>query len=163
MKWLFSDPELIEPSVHCFARCFMCKGWIPIQRSSEGSLILGGRDCPKCGRFLNEDRLTASYAYNTLETQAIASAHKILSLDPAVIFLIAAQIPVTLMHFPIWFRSINILMYSSLIFIICRWFYRYWHKIRFVSEDYGEIIPQMRTSLLLWIVAIVLCCLLLLY
>ena len=159
---IFSDPELITPSVHCFARCFACKGWLPIRRGSEG-LILEGRDCPECGAYVNSHRILTSFAHNTLETQAVASAHKLLSLDPAVVFLIAAQLPVALMHFPVWFRAINVFAYFFPILTISRWFYRYWYKIRFVTTEYMELVPQMRRSLILWIVAIVLCFLLLLY
>lgn len=146
----FTDPEYINPIVHCFARCHICRKLIPIKRSDDGELILTERKCPSCGVFLDDHEVFRSFAANLAHTAAITAANKLISLDPAVIPYLISQLLITYFQFPVWARSINLLIYHLPLFLIGRWLYRYWHRLRFTDAEYLEAVRGIRQSFALW-------------
>ena len=81
----FSDPELLNPVVHCFARCHWCKNLVPIKSAEDGSLVLDEQPCPKCGAELSDSQIFHRFLENLYHTGAITSANKFISFDLAVI------------------------------------------------------------------------------
>lgn len=146
----FSDPELLDPIVHCFARCYLCRKLIRIAVDNEGELILEERKCPHCGVFLHEDQLETSFLINHVHTSSITSANKILGMDLAVIPFIGVGVLLVSMDFPLWFRIVNLLFYLTPIILIARWLYRYWYEFRFTDEEYLDALQGMKKSLMLW-------------
>ena len=152
----FQDPELLNPSVHCFARCFVCRKLIAIKRDANDELILTERKCPHCGSFNEDDQILRSFTLNLLHTSGITSSNKIQSLDPAVIpFLIATGL-VTFMGFPLWFVIPNLVIYAFPMVLILRWLYRYWYRFRFTDNEYSEAVSGVKRSFLFWLFANVL-------
>ena len=150
------DRELIDPSVHCFARCYMCKRLVPIKRVEE-SLDLRERECPHCGVMLTTQRLASTFVENTLNTQAVTSAKKIAGGDPAAIIVTAVSVLLAWQGLmPAWFRAINVIIYLSFPVIIIRWLYKFWWKFRFNDEEYLDAVRHVKLSLCLWIAAEVL-------
>jgi hypothetical protein len=146
----FSDPELLDPLVHCFARCYWCKNLVPIRGDEHGTLILDGRPCPNCGVELSEQRIQDTLFENLFHTCAIASANKFVSFDLAIIPFMAVSILIAFMEFPLWIRIVNLLFYHTPIVLCLRWFYKYWYRVRFTDEEYLEAVRRMRRILVLW-------------
>lgn len=153
----FFDPEFIDPKVHCFGRCYVCKSLIPIVRNDEDKIDVSERKCPKCGAFLEEEQVAATFVVTLLHTTAIASSKKIAGLDLAAIPYVAVSGLCWVIGYPLWFRSVNNFIYLFPILLLSRWFYRYWYRFRFADEEYQEALREMRRSLGLWIAANVLC------
>ncbi|MFN6963206.1 MAG: hypothetical protein ACK4S4_05495 [Pyrinomonadaceae bacterium] len=149
----FNDPELLDPVIHCYARCVVCWQLIPIQTDESGELILTERKCPNCGAFNEDDEVVSSFALNHYYTSAIASANKIQSLDPAFIPFLASTALVTFIGFPLWFIIPNLLIYVFPVILALRWFYRYWYRIRFDEQEYLAAVSGMKWSIGLWIFA----------
>ena len=145
----FADPELLNPSVHCFARCHWCKNLVPILKN-EGELVFGERQCPKCGVELSETRLRESFSEHFLHTSAITSANKFVSFDLAVIPFMIVSILITYMEYPIWIRAINLVAYHTPIVLCVRWLKAYWFDIRFEDEEYLEAVSRIKKLLILW-------------
>ena len=145
-----TDPELLNPEVHCFARCFICQKLIRIQKDEKG-LVLDERKCPHCGVFIEREQILSSLAQNIFHTSAIASAHKLTSFDPAVIPYIASGLLVAYFGFPLWFRAITLVVYLLPIVVLIKWMYKYWYKIRFTDEEYLQALSSIRQSLALWV------------
>jgi hypothetical protein len=146
----FSDPELINPVVHCFARCYMCKKLVAIP-PGDNDPDLSGRDCPHCGVHLTQQRIINTLVENILNTQAVTSAHKLASFDPAAIIVLVINVVVASMGlFPVWFRAINVVLYVMPVVAILRWFRKFWWTFRFTDEEYLEALRHMKLSLLLW-------------
>jgi methylphosphotriester-DNA--protein-cysteine methyltransferase len=80
----FADPEPLSPEIHCFARCYRCKNLVRIQENENG-LSFEERPCPRCGVELSEATLRESFVEQFLNTAAITSANKFISLDLAVV------------------------------------------------------------------------------
>lgn len=148
----FADPELIDPVVHCYARCHWCKAFIPITNDETG-LVFDSRDCPKCGAEISEDRLISSFAQNFIHTQAITSANKFIALDLAVVPFLACSLLLVFMDFPWWFRISFMLVYHAPIVLAISWMRRYWYYFRFTDEEYINSVRQMKRFLLIWIAA----------
>ena len=149
----FQDPELLNPAVHCFARCFVCRKLMAITRDTSDKLVLTERKCPHCGAFNDDDQVIRSFALNLAHTAGITSSHKIQGLDLALIpFLITTGL-VAFMGFPLWFVIPNLVIYAYPIVLTTRWLYRYWYKLRFLDEEYVEAVHGVRRSLLLWVFA----------
>ncbi len=146
----FSDPELLDPEVHCFARCYWCKKLVPIKGDDDGTLILEGRPCPNCGIELSEQRIQDTLFENLFHTWAVASANKFISFDLAIIPFMAVSILIAFMEFPLWARILNLLFYHAPIVLCLQWFYKYWYLVRFTDEEYLEAVGRMRRILLLW-------------
>lgn len=148
----FADPELIEPTIHCFARCYWCKRLVPLQANDDG-LVLDERPCPGCGTQLTEARILDSFVENFLHTSAITSANKFISFDLAVVPFMVVSLLITYMEYPLSVRVINLLVYHAPIALCIRWFKRYWYDVRFDDDDYLEAVSRMRKLLILWSVA----------
>lgn len=146
----FVDPELLDPVIHCFARCFSCKTLIRLGTDAEGEIDVSERKCPHCGVFLEEDHVVDSFTYEFLHTAAITSSNKLQSLDLAVIPYVAVGLLMLWMGYPIWFRILMLLPYLGALTIIVRWLYRYSYKIRFTDDEYLEAASAIRRSLYLW-------------
>src|SRR5690242_3235313 len=99
----FFDREFIAPTVHCFARCYMCKRLVPIKKVG-GNFDLTDRECPHCGVFLTTQHLANTFVDNFLSTQAVTSAKKIAGMDPAAIIVIVAGVVGVLVSLPVWLR-----------------------------------------------------------
>lgn len=159
----FFDREFIDPSVHCFARCYMCKRLVAIKRDQNDGLDFSGRECPHCGVLLTTQHLANTFLENTLNTQAVTSAKKIAGLDPAAIIVIVVSLLLAVIGFyPVWFRAINVIIYLAPPVIIIQWLYKFWWKFRFSDDEYLDAVRHMKLSLCLWIAAEVLCAVLLL-
>jgi len=140
----------------------MCKRLVPIKKV-EGGFDLTGRECPNCGVYLTTQQLANTFVENFLNTQAVTSAKKIAGFDPAAIILIAVGLlGAVLIPLPVWFRSINLIVYTAPLIIIIRWLYKFWWKFRFTDEEYLDALRHIKLSLCLWIAADVLYALLLL-
>ncbi len=146
----FHDPELLDPIVHCFARCNWCKRLIAIATDEEGELILEERKCPHCGVFLDDDQITNSFVVNLIHTQAIASANKLSGLDPGVVVFVGLCILLAAVDYPMTIRILNNIMYLGWIPLIANWFHKYWYQFRFDDEEYLEALRGMKRSLALW-------------
>ena len=149
----FSDPELLDPLVHCFARCNWCKNLVPIKAAEDGSLTLAEQPCPNCGVDLSENQILTSFAENFYHTGAIASANKFISFDLAVIPFMVVSILITFMEFPLWVRILNLLFYHGQLVLCIQWFYRYWYYARFTDDEYLEAAQRMKRVLFLWTAA----------
>jgi hypothetical protein len=148
----FADRELIDPVVHCFARCHWCRAFIPITKDENG-LVLDERNCPKCGAEISQERLISSFAQNFIHTQAITSANKFISLDLAAVPFLACSILLVFMNFPLWFRIPFMLVYHAPIVLAINWLRKYWYYFRFTDEEYMTSVRQMKRFLLIWIAA----------
>lgn len=144
-----ADPELLDPTIHCFARCYWCKSLVRLRENEEG-LIFEARKCEKCGIELSETRLIESFAQNFLHTAAITSANKFISFDLAVIPFMAVSIMLTYLEFPVWIRILNLVFYHMPIVLAIRWFKRYWIDIRFDDDEYLDAASRMKRLLVLW-------------
>ena len=149
----FADPELINPVVHCFARCPWCKSLIPIKRGEDEALDLNERECPKCGAQVSQERVLSSFAENIIHTQAITSANKFISLDLLVFPFLACSILLVFMNFPFWFRIPFMLVYHMPILLGVNWLRKYWYHFRFTDEEYMASVRQMKRFLVIWIAA----------
>jgi len=150
---VFDDPELLNPTVHCFANCHFCKKLIALKRDADEDLILSGRECPHCGAYIDEDRIAATFVENLMLTSSISSANTIQSLDLAFIpFLIVGAI-LLVVGYPLWFRILNLILYVSPLILIFRWFHKYWYRFRFDDPEYIDAVQGMKKSFLLWLVA----------
>jgi hypothetical protein len=78
----FHDPGLLDPVVHCYARCFVCKRLIAIKGDKDDELILEEMKCPHCGVFVEEEQIQRSFAFNIFHTAAITSSNKIQVVRP---------------------------------------------------------------------------------
>jgi hypothetical protein len=150
------DPELLNPSVHCFAKCHFCKKLIALRRDANENLVLSGRECPHCGVYIDEDRITFTYVENLLLTSSITSANKIQSFDLAFIPFLIVGVLMLVMGYPLWFRILNLFIYVLPLILILRWFYTYWYRFRFDDPEYVDAAKGMRRSFYLWLVANVL-------
>jgi hypothetical protein len=148
----FSDPELLHPIVHCYARCYWCKKLVPLKEDEEG-LVLTDQPCPHCGVELTENRIRDTFAENLWHTSAVASANKFIAFDLAVIPFLIVSVLLVVMEFPLWFRMINLLLYLGSMVIILRWFYLYWYLVRFTDDEYIAAVRHMRRLLILWVSA----------
>lgn len=149
----FSDPELLDPLVHCFARCYWCKNLVAIKENEHGTLALESRECPKCGVEISEQRIYDTLLENLFHTSAITSANKFISFDLAVIPFMAVSVLIAYMEFPVWIRIVNLLFYHMQILLYLRWFYRYWYFVRFTDTEYLDAVERMKRVLILWTVA----------
>ncbi len=149
----FHDPELLNPVVHCFARCFMCKKLIAIRRNEKDELIFAERKCPHCGVFIEEDQILGSFAANLFHTSGIASSNKLQSLDLLIIPFLGVGVLLTVMGFPVWFRIVNLLIYLLPAVVTAKWLHRYWYRIRFDDVEYIQAIKGVKRSFLLWLFA----------
>ena len=149
----FQDPELLNPSVHCFARCVVCGRLIAIGRDANDELVLTERKCPHCGAFNDDDQIFRSFALNLVHTAGITSSNKIQSLDLAFIPFLLATGLVTFMGFPLWFVIPNLIIYMFPIVLTLRWLYRYWYRLRFTDEEYLQAVGGVKKSFLLWLFA----------
>lgn len=149
----FRDPQLLNPVVHCFARCFVCKKLIAIGRNEDDELVLDELKCPHCGVFLDDDQIRTSFAFNTFYTSAISSANKIQSLDPGFVPFLAVGIILTAMGFPTWIRVLNLVFYLFAVVLPILWFRLYWYQVRFDNVEYVEAVSGVKKSFLLWLVA----------
>ena len=120
----FSDPELLNPVVHCFARCHWCKNLVPIKSAEDGSLVLDEQPCPKCGAEISDSQIFSTFLENLYHTGAITSANKFISFDLAVIPFMVVSILMTFMEFPLSVRILNLLLYHGPIVLCVQWFYR---------------------------------------
>lgn len=150
----FSDPELLDPRVHCYTRCPWCRQLVAVEFDPEG-LIIRDRLCPKCGAHFPEQMVAAGFFQNFYHTQAVTSANKFISLDLAVIPFLLAQLLVTWMGFPIWFRLIYASIYLGNVVIGLRWFYRFWYSTRFTDDEYLAAVSLMKRFLAAWSVALI--------
>lgn len=149
----FADPELLDPHIHCFARCSWCKNLLPLKADDDGELNFNGRPCPRCGVQLTEAGLRDSFVENFLHTAAITSANKFISFDLAVIPFMAVSILVAYMEYPLWVRVINLLLYHGPIILSLQWLKRYWYDVRFDDEEYLGAVTQIKKLLILWTAA----------
>lgn len=159
----FEDPELLDPVIHCFARCYSCRHLIRIETDDKDELDLSERKCPHCGVFIEEHQIHDTFAYEFWHTASITSANKLQNLDLAVIPYIAVGLLMLATGFPIWFRILVLLPYFIPLTIIVRWLYKYWYTIRFTDNEYLEAATAIRKSLYLWSAATALNWILLLY
>jgi len=147
----FFDRELIEPSVHCFAQCYMCKRLVRIPPAQNG-MDLSSRDCPHCGVHLTQQQIISTLVTNILHTQAVISAKKIAGMDPAALITVAVSVLLLWIGaYPVWFRAINVVIYVMPLVLISRWFRKYWWSVRFSDEEYIDSVRHMKLSLLLWL------------
>ena len=159
----FFDPELLNPKVHCYGRCYVCKGFIPITRNDEDKLDVTERKCPKCGTFLEDDQVAGTFFVTLIHTGAIASSKRIAALDLATIPYMAASGLGWFVGLPYWFRATNNVIYFFPIILLSRWFFQYWYRFRFNDEEYRDIVSDMKRSLGLWMAANLICLVILLY
>ena len=152
----FLDPEIFDPVVHCFARCRVCKGYIPISRNESEQLDIEERKCPKCGAFLDDTDVASSFVYTLIHTRAVASSKKLAGFDLATIPYIGTCVLAWLVGLPFWFRAINNFIYLAPVLLLARWFNGY-YRFQFMDNEYNESILEMKKSLALWIFANVLC------
>ena len=103
----FSDPELLNPVVHCFARCHWCKNLVPIKSAEDGSLVLNEQPCSKCGAEISDSQIFNTFLENLYHTGAITSANKFISFDLAVIPFMVVSILMTFMEFPLSVRILK--------------------------------------------------------
>ena len=148
----FADPELLDPEIHCFARCYWCKNLVPLQANDDG-LVFDDRACPRCGVQLTEARLRESFVEHFLHTAAVTSANKFIALDLAVVPFMVVSLLITYMEYPVWIRTINLLFYHTPVVLCIRWLKRYWYDVRFADEEYLEAVSRMKRLLVLWSVA----------
>ena len=153
----FFDSELINPKVHCFGRCFVCKCLVPIVRDDTNNLDLSERKCPKCGTFLEEEQVAGTFFVTLIHTGAITSSKKIAGFDLATIPYVAASGLGWMVGLPFWFRSVNNFVYLFPVFLLVRWFFRYWYRVRFTDDEYQEAVSEMKRSLGLWLAANIIC------
>jgi len=146
----FSDPELLDPMVHCFARCYWCRKLVAIKVDEDGDLILTERQCPNCGVELTEQRIRDTLFENLFHTWAVTSANKFISFDLAIIPFMVVSILITFMEFPLWIRILNLLFYHMPVVLCLQWFYKYWYLVRFADEEYLDAVGRMRRLLMLW-------------
>lgn len=159
----FFDSEFIDPAVHCFARCYMCKRLVPLKRVDD-ALDLTERECPHCNALLTTPQLANTFVENTLNTQAVTSAKKIAGMDPAAIIVTTLSLLLAWQGMlPVWFRAINVIVYLAPPVIVIRWLYKFWWKLRFNDDEYLDSVRHMKLSLCLWIAAEILSGVLLLF
>lgn len=150
----FFDPELLDPKVHCFARCHWCKHLVPISSDAAGDLQLDERECPNCKAQLSETKIISSFAFQLMLTASIASANKITGLNLIVIPMLIANLLLAYMEFSLWLRTLYLILYHFPIVIILEWFRRYWCYFQFNDEEYITAVKEMRNSLILWSAAL---------
>ena len=150
---VFDYPEILNPEIHCFAKCHFCKKLIAIKRDANDNLDFTERECPHCGVFIAQDRIQATFVQNLMLTASIASANKIQSIDLLFIPFLIVGVALLVSGYPLWFRMLNLVIYISPLVIIVRWFQKYWLRIRFDDLEYLDAVRGMKKSFLLWLVA----------
>lgn len=146
----FEDPELLDPTIHCFARCFSCRNLVRLGLNADDEIDVSERKCPHCGVFLDEHQIIDTLTYEFLHTASITSANKLQSLDLAVIPFIAVGLLMLLMGYPVWFRILLLLPFILPLTIMVRWLHRYAYRIRFIDDEYLEAVSMIKESLYLW-------------
>lgn len=150
------DPEILDPTVHCFARCFSCRNLVRIGENEEGDLDFSERQCPNCGVFLDEEGVSNSFVVELLHTTAITSANKVSSFDIAIFPYLGVGVLLAAVGYPYTVRVVNLIPYLFILTIYLRWFYRYWYKCRFDDPEYLESVSAVRKSFYIWIAATIL-------
>ena len=149
----FTDPELLDPLIHCYASCPTCAKLVGIRADDDGRLDLRQRKCPHCGTFIDESDIAESFSSNFLHTQAIASANKLSSLDIAFLPFVATNLLLLFAGFPVWARVLNLLIYCVPFTLGLSWLHRYYLRYRAHDAEYNEAITSVRRFMLLWAAA----------
>ena len=150
---LFLDPELLNPKVHCFAKCSSCKKLIAIKNNADDKLDLTARKCPHCGVYNEQDHIVATFLENLWLTGSISSANKLQSLDLAFIPFLVAGVVSLAIGYPRSFRIICVLLNLGPLVLNLAWFWKYWYQARFNDSEYLDAVKGMKRSTLLWLVA----------
>lgn len=151
MKKSFFDPEILNPDVSIFSACPTCKGLIPI-KLEDGDLGLGTRNCPHCGIEIYESEIIEAAGKNIITTQAVSSANKVASFDPAIVIFLGLSLFVFLFNqsfFIVLFTVLTITAWTIPLVFCIKWLWRY-GRWMIDDEDYLTAKNEIKKSGLLW-------------
>jgi RNA polymerase subunit RPABC4/transcription elongation factor Spt4 len=138
-----TDSSFTNPAVHPFVECPSCKRLI----------TPGVESCPHCREPISAEYAQVSAAIVVFNTAACSSANTIKTAEYAAVVVFVATLLGILLVAPS-LAVVNVFNSIVSIAAILLWFRRF-GRFRFGDAEYGKAKRDMRISLILWTVLIV--------
>lgn len=138
----------VEPSMHLFGKCPVCKELVRMKVEDDELLVAIDR-CRHCGALLDTEEILPSVVNHFLITQAISTANNFWVADYALIAFVVQMVSSLFTPFPFGLGLFVSLTGISFLFGVIYWFFKHgrWDSD---DEEYVDAKKKMRWSLLLW-------------